>query len=438
MKKLLYFFTLIIGLTSCDDYLEVQPVGQVIPKSVEDYRSFLTSAYSITNLGKILTSYRSDELRLNPNASGIEQYEDIFIWNDRNASPLTRSFPYGSFYTIIFYCNHIIENQNNIEGDQNSIDQLVGEAYALRAMQYFELVNLYAKPYDKNATNEEPAVPIVTKYDAEKAYPKESLEDVYTQILTDLEQAQALVKVSQQEEGLNYRFSKIAVLAFRARVALYQQDWEEAIAFSEEALSIKSGIQNLNDNASIMPSEYNSVESILALENVADLELVAKASISDDLIAAYDPESDLRFSLYFEQYNDGRYHSKKSAQNKFKVSYRTSELYFIIAESLAHLNQTDSAKETLLDFAENRYTPSGFSAYQDFINTLDNESLLTEILKERRREFAIEGHRWNDLRRTTQPEIRKTYNGNSYTLEEGDERYTLLLPNDAIINNPDL
>lgn len=187
-----------------------------------------------------------------------------------------------------------------------------------------------------------------------------------------------------------------------------------------------------------MPSEYNSVESILALEKIADLELVAKASISDDLIAAYDPESDLRFSLYFEQYNDGRYHSKKSAQNKFKVSYRTSELYFIIAESLAHLNQTDSAKETLLDFAENRYTPSGFSAYQDFINTLDNESLLTEILKERRREFAIEGHRWNDLRRTTQPEIRKTYNGNSYTLEEGDERYTLLLPNDAIINNPDL
>ena len=438
MKKLLYFFTLIIGLTSCDDYLEVQPVGQVIPKSVEDYRSFLTSAYSITNLGKILTSYRSDELRLNPNASGIEQYEDIFIWNDRNASPLTRAFPYASFYTIIFYCNHIIENQNNIEGDQNSIDQLVGEAYALRAMQYFELVNLYAKPYDKNATNEEPAVPIVTEYDAEKAYPKKSLEDVYTQILTDLEEAQALVKVIQQGEGLNYRFSKIAVLAFRARVALYQQDWEEAIAFSKEALSIKADIQNLNDNASLMPSEYNSVESILALENVADLDLVTKSSISDDLIAAYDPESDLRFALYYEQYNDGRYHSKKSAQNKFKVSYRTSELYFIIAESLAHLNQTDSAKETLLGFAENRYTPSGFSVYQDFINTLDNESLLTEILKERRREFAIEGHRWNDLRRTTQPEITKLYNGNSYTLEEGDERYTLLLPNDAIINNPDL
>jgi len=438
MKKLLYFFTLIIGLTSCNDYLEVEPVGQVIPKTVEDYRSFLTSAYSITNIGKILTSYRGDELRLNTNASGIEQYEDIFIWNDSNASPLTRAFPYASFYSIIFYCNHIIENQNNIEGDQNSIDQLVGEAYALRAMQYFELVNLYAKPYDNNATNDEPAVPIVTVYDAEKAYPKKSLEEVYSQILSDLEEAQALVNVNEQDEGLNYRFSKIAVLAFQARVALYQQDWEEAIAFSEEALSIRSDIQNLNDNASIMPSEYNSVESILALENVADLDLVTKSSISDDLIAAYDPESDLRFALYYEQYNDGRYHSKKSAQNKFKVSYRTSELYFIIAESLAHLNQTDSAKETLLDFAENRYTPSGFSAYHDFVNTLDNESLLTEILKERRREFAIEGHRWNDLRRTTQPEITKTYNGNSYTLEEGDERYTLLLPNDAIINNPDL
>lgn len=46
MKKYIYIlFVTIITLVSCDDYLDIEPVGQVIPKSVEDYRSFLTTAY---------------------------------------------------------------------------------------------------------------------------------------------------------------------------------------------------------------------------------------------------------------------------------------------------------------------------------------------------------------------------------------------------------
>lgn len=438
MKKLLYFCLLLISCTSCNDYLEVQPVGQVIPKTVEDYRSFLTAAYSITTIDNILTSYRSDNLQLSPNATGVEQYEDIFIWNDSNASPLTRTFPYANFYNIIFYCNHIIENRNDIEGNQNQIDQLVGEAYALRAMQYFKLVNLYAKPYNSENANQEPAIPIVTIYNIDQNYSKNTIEEVYNQIANDLEAANTLISIDIQDEGLNYRFSKLAVLAFQARVALYQKNWQKAIEMSEVALNIDSKLQNLNNDTSIMPSEYNSIESILALEHVADFDLVEKTTISNSLINSYNKETDLRFELYFEENTNGEYQSKKNAENKYKVSYRTAELYLIQAESFARLNENENSKERLLTFAQNRYTPTGFNEYRDYINSLTGDSLLTAILEERRREFAIEGHRWNDLRRTTQPAIVKQYNGNTYTLKKNDERYTLLLPNDAIINNPDL
>ena len=64
--------------------------------------------------------------------------------------------------------------------------------------------------------------------------------------------------------------------------------------------------------------------------------------------------------------------------------------------------------------------------------------LLDFIAQERQREFAVEGHRWFDLRRTTQKQIIHTFNGENYTLIENDPRYTLPFPLDARLNNPEL
>ncbi|MEH6656541.1 RagB/SusD family nutrient uptake outer membrane protein [Leeuwenhoekiella marinoflava] len=438
MKKLVYLYIVLMACISCDDYLDIKPVGQVIPSSVEDYRSFLTSAYSIKNLDKILTTYRGDELQLNPDSPGVEQYTDIYIWNDENPSPLRRSFPYASFYSIIFYCNHIIESKSEITGDSDAIDELVGEAYALRAMQYFNLVNLYAKPYDTATAGQNPAVPIVTNYQTDVEYPVNSVQEVYDLILNDLNRAEDLIGVDKQDVGLNYRFSKAAVKAFQARVYLYQNEWQKAIDHANAALNIHSELQDLNADASRMPSEYNSVESILALETVASFDTANNTSISDDLIGIYDQSADLRFDLYFRPISGGRFRSKKNADTKYKVSYRISELYLIKAEAFARLGQIEAATSSLLELAKHRYTPEGFATYQQHIETLNEEELLSAILEERRREFAMEGHRWFDLRRTTQPKITKTYEGQRYTLEKNDKRYSIPIPNDAIINNPNL
>ncbi|MBR2475689.1 MAG: RagB/SusD family nutrient uptake outer membrane protein, partial [Bacteroidaceae bacterium] len=66
-----------------------------------------------------------------------------------------------------------------------------------------------------------------------------------------------------------------------------------------------------------------------------------------------------------------------------------------------------------------------------------------EIAAERQREMAYQGHRWFDLRRTTQPEIIKVYTladktEETYTLEQSDERYTLRFPQEAVEANPEL
>lgn len=67
---------------------------------------------------------------------------------------------------------------------------------------------------------------------------------------------------------------------------------------------------------------------------------------------------------------------------------------------------------------------------------LSGNALLQEIYEERFRELSFEGHRWFDLRRTSQPEIVHTLKGKTYTLRAGDPRYTIRIPMDAIANNP--
>jgi len=439
MKNIKYIYLiLILNFIACDDYLDIEPVGQVIPKTVEEYRSFLTSAYASPIKHKVLTTYRADEINLDKNAEGVSYYKDIFIWNDLNPSPLTSSFPYAIMYRNIFYTNHVIENSKTIIGNQTAINQLVGEAYALRALHYFQLVNMYGKPYNKTTASTDLGVPITTKYDSDKEYPLQTIEKVYAQILSDIENAEGLLTIEQQALGYNYRFSKIAVKAFKSRVYLYQQEWQKSIDVANEALTINSVIQNLNVASSIMPSEYNSVESILALETIADFDLVNHTTISTGLINSYNQVEDLRFPVYFSKNTNGTFNSNKGSDTKYKSSYRTSELYLTIAESLAELNKTEMAKQQLLEFAKYRYTPAGWELYKTKVNLLDTNNLVTEILEERRREFAIEGHRWYDLKRTTQPKLTKVFNGTLYTLEKNDARYVIPFPNDAIINNPNL
>ena len=435
-KKLYIALFFIASFIACDEYLDIEPVGKVIPKSVEDYRKFLTAAYANKKTHKILATYRGDELSLQRTTTGIEQYEDIFIWNDDARAPQTLDFPYSGFYTTIFHTNHIIENATNIEGGTAEVNQLVGEAYALRALQYFDLINIYATSYNKTTALTDKGVPLVTTYDSEQEYPRKNVQEAYDLIVSDIAEAERLLNINEYEAGLNYRFSKLAIKALKAKVNLYMQNWSEAIEAADEAIAINGALQNLNITNAIMPAEYDSEEAILALDVVADFDLVTYATISSSLEALYDKTEDLRFALYFKENASGNYNSEKSADTKYKTTLRVAELYLIKTEANWQLGNYSKAKEELIEFTQNRYTATGWDAYKLEVEALNNADLYVEILNERRREFAIEGQRWFDLRRTTQPEITKIYDGRAYTLNQDDARYVVPFSAEAIINNP--
>lgn len=439
MRKITTFIALaVISFTSvsCDRFLDIQPEGKVIPTTVEDYRKVLTSAYSKYPSHKSLSALRTDEVNIDENTSDFISYREIAMWKDANTDQATTEFPWVSFYSVVFYLNQIINEGSKTMSESPEKQQILAEAYALRAYTYFDMVNLYGKPYNSATASTDRGVPVTLDIDLEQVLKPSSVQAVYDQIHADMSKAEGLMVEQKQASGVNYRFSKVALLALEARTALYQGDWNKALVYSDQALAIKGEISNLN-TVNTAPNHFASPESILALDNAFNSSVQNLSFASAGLLAKYNSTTDKRFKLYFEK-NGSKYKVIKGGSSDFRVSFRTSEMYFIKSEALLKQNRLDEAKQTLLTVLKNRYTPDGYTAVQNLINPMNAAEFMTFILDERLREFALEGQRWFDLRRADQRKITHTVNGQDYILQQNDPRYTIEYPMSAKKNNPNL
>lgn len=435
--------TIIIALAAisfitigCDRFLDIQPEGKVIPTTAEDYRKVLTSAYSKYPVHKSLVALRTDEVNIDDNSTDFISYREIAMWKDANNDPASTEFPWVSFYSVNFYLNQIINEGSKTMQDSPEKSQILAEAYALRAYLYFDMVNLYGKPYNNATAATDRGVPINLEIDLEQVLKPSSVQEVYNQVHSDLKKAEDLMVEQKQATGMNYRFSKIALQAFEARAALYEGDWNKALNYANQVLAVKGDLVNLN-TVNTPPNHYASPESIMALDNTWDNSIKNLSFVSPELISSYNTTTDKRFGIYFEK-NGSKYKVIKGGSLEFKVSFRAAEQYFIKAEALLKLNKLAEAKETLLKVMKNRYTPDGYTSVQNAVNLMDSATFMNFILDERFREFALEGQRWFDLRRANQKKISHTISGKEYILQQNDPRYTIEYPMSAKKNNPNL
>lgn len=435
-SKYILLFVAAIAVSSCDDYLDITPIGRVIPETLDQYRAVLTRGYEVYPAHKSLTAVRTDELTMNEFSDEINVYKDVYIWKDANPDRITTTFQYQDLYNTIFYTNVIINEASKKLAESPEKNQLIGEAYALRAMAYFDLVNLFAKPYNAATAGSDKGVPLALEIDLEQVFAPKSVEVIYNQIISDTQKAEEFINLNLQPTGKNYRFSKTALYSLESRIYLYQQQWQKSLDAANKALAINNALVDLKATP-VFATKYDSKESILALEDGYINGLKGSSYASPDLIAAYSKTTDLRFPLYFLA-SGSRFRIQKGGNDDQKCTFRTSELYLTKAETSLKLNNLADAKTTVLDFIKNRYTAAGYTQLESDINAMNAADLTNFIYAERQREFPVEGQRWFDLRRTSQKQIVHTFDGDNYTLIQNDPRYTIIYPANARLNNPNL
>ena len=447
------FYFSLFTLTSCDKFLDIQPTGKVIAQTGEEYRALLTSVYNTFPDDRSLTTLRSDEMTLDPATTqpqDLNSYFDIWTWNDLTPDENTATYSWRRFYHIIYIANYVIEHQSEItEAKPAEVRQLVGEAYMLRAYCHFILVNLFGEPYTYCDPSTSLAVPLAIEADVDAVLPRSTVEVIYQQILSDISAAQQNLNVVEWKAELRYRFNTVSAQALLSRVCLYMGRWQEALDAAKAVIEVHPDLENITKRNGYTPDDYRSVEAIVCLEQVmkSDYRVGVPNKVFVDLFNP-DEEDDWRIKVYVEQDDleedsEGEdvivYKLCKGGDPLRRSTFRSSEAYLTAAEAAARMGNLQEAIDLITPLVQHRYISANTQPrVLNEMATMTQADLIKAILDERARELCYEGHRWFDLRRTTQPRIEKEYNGVTYVLKEHDSRYTMPLPTEAISANPGL
>jgi len=287
--RLALLLCLVAVFTSCDKFLDIRPTGKVIAETGDEYRALLTSEYKNFPEDRGLASFRSDEITFDASTTSSEDYDsffDIWTWNDQSPQATTASLGWRRYYHAIYIANTIIANRNSItEISTADRNQLVGEAYMMRAYCHFLLANLYAKPYTTVQPDTTRAVPLMLTADVNLVPQSQSLAAVYAQVENDVDSAALLMNKTTWDKGFNYRFNTTSAYALKSRLALYKGDWAAALAAAKQVIAAHPALEDLTSSSAVLPNSYKPAETIVALEQVMTPPYARAGRVSDELLA---------------------------------------------------------------------------------------------------------------------------------------------------------
>jgi starch-binding outer membrane protein, SusD/RagB family len=316
-------------------------------------------------------------------------------------------------YQIIRSCSFVLEKAEEFQDlNPEKAADLKAQAYGIRALAHFLIVNVYAQPYNYSSDGSHQGVPYVTTSDWTETVTRNTVAEVYNNIINDVNNALPLFNSSTVNLML---MNKNAAKALLARTYLFKGDYLKAKDWAREvgvAVPIMTG--------SNYPSKLFTTQETEAL-----FQLPPSGRTGDSYTTNFQGRlfttSSARFlattdiaNLLRQDPQDVRKNWVKSGGAgkdtivKFPINivsgisptsgsyyytvFRSSEMYLTAAESYAKLNREDSAR-FYLDAIRKRANPLALAT------TATGAALLDSINNERRKELAFEGLRMFDLLR---------------------------------------
>jgi len=315
-------------------------------------------------------------------------------------------------YLIIRDANFVLEKAGEYRNEnQLKADAMKGQAYAIRALSHFMLVNFFAQPYNFTADGSHPGITYVTSSNwTDPVKGRNTVAEVYANMISDLEKSIALLPPTSLT---TITISRNAALALLARIYLFKGDWVSAKNLARQVGTAVPIMINNYPAKLFTPSETEALfqlppsnsalngytTSFAAARFKGTIQFRATADIA--VLLNEDP-NDIR-KFWVTSPTSGNWNIVKFPEgvvagiSPIYLSYyhtiiRSSEMYLTAAEAYAHLNNVDSAC-FYLDAIRKRANPAAAAT------ATSGAALLDAIYKERRKELAFEGLRMFDLLR---------------------------------------
>lgn len=482
MKKLIIILIGIFSFISCDDFLEEDISTLVTSDSgalnnVEGLTAALVGTYKplgqswVKGFGMASTQallMGGDDLTTHKAANKA----DLREFDQYKISQMNGRLPniWSGCYKSIQGSNNIIANYENATGDQAEINQVAGEAFYLRAYNYFWIVRLWGKA---------PLVLETQVFDEEILSIESSNEQqIYDQILKDVKDAQSLLGDLKPQPG---RANKGAALALEAEVNLQMAGWPlkqtdkygEAARIAGDLIAEedKYGFGLMDNFIDLWPSKTinndGNKEEVFALNffgkynaNVCYFkparpsdegfwddyfsELTFFNEFPDQVRKDVTFMTELSDGTPWQNFNTGRpYFQKLQSDKSYKYAVsmpleRMAEVYFVYAEAQV-MSTGDNADAGALE-AVNKIVRR---AYGLPINTPDPSVDYTsitqkQIVQEKAWEFAAEYCRWFDLIRLEMVEEVVAKKDPDDLQPLGAIKYYIPLPASETLANPNL
>ena len=473
----------VFSMNSC---LEKLPGDYILEEdgmmSLADAEQTVTGIYSAYMSGALYSGY----LTLCPDIQAdlvyavqgnTNQYGTLWRWDIRSTNSEIEAV-YAALYRIIGRCNFFLDQVGTLRESLTDdveiqyLDYYTGEVYCARALAYSELLKCFCKAYDQATAESELGVVLAETYFGEKPAKRASLKESYEFVIRDLEKAEEMLDEENDYYDAPY-FTNASAHAVHARVALYMQDWDAAVAHSSalidsDAFALATARSYVTANQTYLQylwtndtsfeniwrigytaTSYGGAQGSVFLNFTNDYTYYYPDYVPAQWVLSLYGSGDMRYNAYFANVQTGyphqltwplliKYYGNEALMQNliYHVNMpkplRLAEQYLIRAEAYCEKGNFGAASADLTTLRQSRYSSGGNIS----VNAGNWEETISD---ERVRELYMEGFRLHDLKRWGKgfertPQSQTQSEGSSMKVEAGNPLFVWPIPNHEIVS----